>query len=475
MPSTTRILAVTAVLALGACRTVGPDFTPPADPTQTSYRMAGDPAAPRLTLDPADRAAGPWWNALGSPALDRTIREALTSSPTLAEANANIERAQALEAAARGERQVQANADAAARRQRINTSSFGFTGFPSPTRNYYEVGLTVSYDLDLFGGGRRNVEAAQADVDRQARTADAAYLTLTGNVALTALQIATLNAQIDAIQAVVADDRRMIDMIHRAQAAGGEASSATSAGETQLAQDLALIPPIERQRSQARHHLALLVGKSPADFTAPDFALSNFVLPRQMPVDLPSSLVRRRPDILAAEAELHAATARIGVARAAEFPDVRLSANLAQTALSPGDLFSYTATGWNLGAGLTAPLLNGHRLRAERQAAEAEARACLARYQGTVLRAFVQVSDVLSDLAHDEAEIAALQRTVEAAQGNLRDREAAYRLGGGPLLDVVDGQRQVSRARIALVQAQGRRLSDVVQLYTVTAADWRPT
>jgi outer membrane protein TolC len=194
-----------------------------------------------------------------------------------------------------------------------------------------------------------------------------------------------------------------------------------------------------------------------------------------MPVDLPSSLVRRRPDILAAEAELHAATARIGVARAAEFPDVRLSANLAQTALSPGDLFSYTATGWNLGAGLTAPLLNGHRLRAERQAAEAEARACLARYQGTVLRAFVQVSDVLSDLAHDEAEIAALQRTVEAAQGNLRDREAAYRLGGGPLLDVVDGQRQVSRARIALVQAQGRRLSDVVQLYTVTAADWRPT
>jgi NodT family efflux transporter outer membrane factor (OMF) lipoprotein len=192
-----------------------------------------------------------------------------------------------------------------------------------------------------------------------------------------------------------------------------------------------------------------------------------------VPLSLPSELVRRRPDILAAEAELHAATAEIGVAVANQYPSINLSANLTQSAIQPQNLFNYSASGWSLLAGVTAPIFHGGTLKAERKVAEAEARASLARYQQTVLRAFVQVSDVLSALGTDQASIEALQRAAAAADVSARDAQTAYRLGGGTLLQVVDAQRTLSRTRRALVEAQGQRNADIVQLYAATAADWR--
>jgi NodT family efflux transporter outer membrane factor (OMF) lipoprotein len=435
--------------------------------------MAGDPAAARIALGAAERAPGLWWNALGSPELDSAIRQALDGNPSLAEANATLQRLEEEANAERGNRAVQAGYTADASRRRINTTTFGISGFPSPTRSIFSVGGTVSYDLDLWGGGRRAVEAAEARVQRQARLGDAAYLTLTGNVALQAVRIAALRAQIATIESVIADDRRMIAMVDAAERAGGQPASASTAGETQLAQDLALLPPLQRELSQARHQMALLVGRAPADWTAPDFSLAGFTLPAQVPVTLPSTLVRNRPDILAAEAELHAATAQIGVARAAQFPNISLSASLTQTALNPGDLFGYSASGWNIGPSIAGPLLNGGRLAAQRRAAEAEARASMARYQGTVLRAFVQVSDLLSNLAHDDEAIAAYRRASAAAESNLTDARAAYRLGGGTLLAVIDAQRSVNRSRRDLAIAQGQRLSDLVELYVALGSSVR--
>ena len=192
-----------------------------------------------------------------------------------------------------------------------------------------------------------------------------------------------------------------------------------------------------------------------------------------MPVSLPSELVRRRPDIVAAEAELHAATAEIGVAVANQYPNIRLSADLTQAAIQPGDIFNYASSGWNLLSGVTAPIFPGGTLTAERQVAAAAARAALARYQQTVLRAFVQVSDVLSALGTDQASIESLKRANAAADASARDAQTAYRLGGGTLLQVVDTQRSVSRVRRALVQAQAQRYADLVELYGATAADWR--
>jgi NodT family efflux transporter outer membrane factor (OMF) lipoprotein len=261
-------------------------------------------------------------------------------------------------------------------------------------------------------------------------------------------------------------------MVAKAQAAGGEAPAATESVQAQLAEDEALLPPLERDLAMARHQLALLSGKSPAEWTAPDFDLAGLTAPAEIPVSLPSALVRRRPDILAAEAELHAATAAIGVAVAAQYPDLSLSANLTQAAIKPEQIFNSGASGWSLLAGVTAPIFDGGVRKAQRQAAEAEARASLARYQQTVLRAFVQVSDVLAALGADQRQVAAQTRARDTAQKSVANAQAAYRLGGGTLMDLVDAQRQLSRARRGLAQAQGQAFEDRVQLYAATAADW---
>jgi NodT family efflux transporter outer membrane factor (OMF) lipoprotein len=486
MPLSTRslrLLAATAsALALTACAAVGPNFkTPegPKGPAAGGYAMAGDAVAPGVRLSPDARAAGPWWQAFGSPELDGAIRQALADSPTIAEARATLEKAQADARATRGAQFVQLDANASAERERINLQAFGFSGFPglppisNPTINLYQIGGSVSYDLDLFGGKRRATEQANARADSAARQADAAYLTLSGNMAMQAMRIASLRGQMAAVQEIVADDQRVIDIIRKAEAAGGQAHSAVSGGVAQLAEDQALLPPLQRDLDAARHQMALLAGKSPAEWTAPDFDLAKLTAPAEVPVSLPSQLVRNRPDILAAEADLHAATAAIGVAVANQYPDIKLSAVLTQEAIKPGDMFSAGASAWTLLGGVTAPIFHGGTLKAERRAAEADARISLARYQQTVLRAFVQVSDVLSNLGTDQTAIESLRAAESAAQASATDAQNALRLGGGPMMDVVQAQRTLSRARRAVVEAQGRRYSDLVELYAATAADWR--
>jgi NodT family efflux transporter outer membrane factor (OMF) lipoprotein len=478
-----RLLAVSAsALALTACAAVGPNFRAPQGPkgaAAAGYAMAGDAVAPGVRLSPDARAAGPWWQAFGSPELDGAIRQALADSPSVAEARATLEKAQAQARATRGAQFPQVDANAAAERERINLAAFGFQGFPglppiqSPTINLYQIGGSVSYDLDLFGGRRRATEEDNAKADAAARQADAAYLSLSGNMAMQAMTIASLRGQIAAVKEIVADDRRVIDMVRKAEAAGGEAHSALSGGVAQLAEDEALLPPLQRQLDAARHQMALLAGKSPAEWTAPDFDLARFTAPKDVPISLPSQLIRNRPDILAAEADLHAATAAVGVAVANQYPNIRLSAALTQESVKPGNLFNADSAAWNVLGGLTAPIFNGGTLKAQRRVAEADARISLARYEQTVLRAFVQVSDVLSDLGTDQQAIASLQVANQAAEAGAQDARNALRLGGGPLVNVVQAQRTLSRARRALVEAQGRRMSDLVELYAATAADWR--
>jgi NodT family efflux transporter outer membrane factor (OMF) lipoprotein len=465
--------ALAAAAALGACTTVGPNFKTPAAPTAPGYAMAGDARDGAVVLTAEARSMGPWWRALGSARLDAVMDEALADNQTVAKALATLDKARAEADSARGNAGPKVDATASAQRERINIAAFGISGFPNPTINLISVGAQVSYDLDIFGGNRRRIETAAAAQQAEGRRADAAYLALTGNVAMQAVRIAQIRDQIAAVNAIIADDRRNLDIIHAAQAAGGEAPAASTGGEAQLAADQALLPPLAQSLSQARHALAELVGKSPAEWTAPDFAVGEFTAPAQIPVALPSALVRHRPDILAAEADLHADTARIGVATANLYPDIKLAASWAQSALTPGGLFGYGATGWSLGPSLTAPIFHSGALKADKRAAEAQARASLAQYRQTVLTAFVQVSDVMSALAHDDEAIGALSTAQAVAEAALRDARAAYSLGGGPLSAIDNAQVQVDRARLQLVEARGRRLLDVIQLFAATASDWR--
>jgi NodT family efflux transporter outer membrane factor (OMF) lipoprotein len=456
-----------------SCKAVGPDFQRPAPPATAGYLMPGDAASPIAQLSPDARVAGAWWKGFGSPQLDAVMTEALAGNQTVAEANASLQRLRQLAIATHGAQLPQVDLNAMTEAERINIASLGFSGFPNPTLGLYQIGGNVSYDADLFGGLRRNTEAARATAEAQARQADAAYLTLTGQVAMAALQIATTRAQIAAAERAVADDNRLIDVIHKAEGAGGEAPSATVSVRSQQAQDEALLPPLRAQLAQARHQLAQLVGQAPADWTAPQFDLAGFASPAAVPVSLPSQLVRRRPDILAAEASLHVATARVGVASAALYPDIKLTANIEQTAIPPANLFTYGASGWTLAAGLTQPLFHGGTLRANKRAAIADAEAAYARYRGTVLSAFTQVADVMAAISQDDDEITALQHAEAAAASALHDDEAAFNLGGGPLLPVLDDERNLELSRRALAMQQGKRLADIAQLYVATAADWR--
>jgi NodT family efflux transporter outer membrane factor (OMF) lipoprotein len=469
VPRTTWI--VVAAAAISGC-VVGPRFTPPAPPAAKAYAGAGDKAPPEAMLT-ADAPAGPWWKALGSPALDDVMARALAHNQTVAAAQATLEKA-------RDEAQRQKAAlyptvtlNASYQRERINIASLGFSGFPSPTLGLYSIGPSVSYDLDLFGGQRRRLEAARARAQGEAFRASAAYLTLTGDVALEAVRIAGLRAQIDAVRAVTDDDRKSIDIVLEAEKAGGEPVSAGLGGRLQLEQDLALLPPLEQQLAEARHALALLVDEAPSEWSPPEFAVEDFATKPSIPVAIPSALVRRRPDIAAAEADLHADTALIGAQTARLYPDIRLVATVTQQAVNPDVLTSTTASAYNFGPELSMPLFDGGAIRADRRAAQAQARADLARYRQTVIGAFVQVSNVLSALAQDEDHLTALARAETTARASLEEAREGYRIGGTPLANVVIADRRWREATLAKVQAIGQRLADIVALYGATAADWR--
>jgi len=467
------IAALMAATALAGCKTVGPNFQSPAAPTTLGYLMQGDAANGFAQLSPDQRPAGAWWKSFGSADLDRVMDQALAGNQTVAAADASLERLRQEAAATRGAQQPQVGVNAGIQGERINIASLGFAGFPNPTLGLYSIGGTVSYDADLFGGLRRNSEAAAAKAENQARMADAAYLTLTGQVAMASVQIATVRAEIHAAQQAIDEDEKVIKLVHEAEDVGGEPSAATDSPRAQLAEDEAVLPPLRQQLAQARHQLAQLVGQAPADWTAPDFDLASFTAPAEVPVSLPSSLVRRRPDILAAEANVHVAVAQLGVATAALYPDLKLNANITQTAIPPANLLTYGASGWQLAAGLTQPIWDGGTLKANKRAAQAAANEALIRYHGTVVAAFTQVADVMSAITQDDAELDALAKSEAVAESALRDDQNAFRLGGGALLPILDDERRLQVARRNTAAAQGRRIADIAQLYVATAADWR--
>jgi NodT family efflux transporter outer membrane factor (OMF) lipoprotein len=463
-----------AAVALSGC-VAGPNFTRPAAPGTDGYAMKGDAPAPADVMLGAP-ATGPWWRAFGSADLDRTMDLALAGNPTLTVADANLRQARQALSAARGGLYPEVDANAGLERERLNLASFGFSNFPgistNPMFNLYSVGATASYALPTAGETKRTIEGAAARAEAQRHQADAAALTLTGQVATQAATIAALRAEIATDEAILVDDQQNLDLARKAYQVGGAPQGQRVSAQSQLAADQTYLPPLRQQLAVARHALALLVGKAPADWAAPDFDLADLKAPASIPVSLPSSLVRRRPDILAAEAQLHAATADIGVATAKLYPSLNLTGSLTQSALTLDKIFNYGSTGYGLGLGLTQPIFDGGRLRAQRQETIAARAAALATYQETVLRAFGQVADLMQALAHDDEAIAAQTRAMNSAAANLNLVRMGYSEGGLSLLPLVDAERQYNLARRQLVAQQAQRYLDVIQLFIATGADW---
>ena len=470
--------AMTAAAGTLCACAVGPNFKRPVPPAVQGYASALDDVSTDERIALGGQVTAAWWSAFRSPALDGLMRQALADSPSLRSTDAMLAQARSELAIARGHQLPQADATLGLERQRLDFETLGLNpgNFPgvdnNPEFSFYSVGATVSYALDVFGEQRRNTESARARVEAQRRQLDAAYLTLTGQIASQAAAIAAANAQIATVDAILGEDQRDIALVRTAQRVGGVAEEARVNADAQSAADAALRPPLEQQLAQARHALALLVGQAPAGYTAPNFQIADLHFPEAIPVSLPSELVRQRPDILQAEAEWHAATAQIGVQTAKLYPNISLTAALTQSSLIPGTFFDAASTAYTLGAGLTQPLFHGGQLRAQRQEAVDQARGRAADYEEVVLRAFTQVADELAALAHDDRAIAAQKRALASAQATLRLDQIAYRDGGQGLLPVVDAQRQVNVARYRLTAAAAQRYLDAIQLFVATSRGW---
>jgi NodT family efflux transporter outer membrane factor (OMF) lipoprotein len=318
-----------------------------------------------------------------------------------------------------------------------------------------------------MGGIARSVEQRKALAQYQQSEVEAAYLSLTGNVALQAMIIASTRSQLQAVSELLSEDQDNLNLVRMAFHNGSVSKTDVLTAESQLSSDETLLPPLYHQLGVARNALAVLVGQAPADWSPPDFELREMKLPRELPVSLPSELVHRRPDILAAEAQLHAATAAVGIATANLYPQVTLTASGGQQALpaTAWRLFDRSGTAWSLISGLTAPIFDGGTLRADRRAAIDELHASAERYQQTVLESFGQVADVLDALSQDAGTLAAQTHALVAAQSSLELSRQSYGAGNSGILQVLDAQRQLQQAQLGFVRAQAQQYLDTTQLF----------
>jgi NodT family efflux transporter outer membrane factor (OMF) lipoprotein len=452
-------------LLLSAC-TLGPDFHAPDAPKVTDYKSTGDQGAPadqRVAL--GKTIAEDWWAGFRSPALDAMIRQALAGNLDAEAARQRMAEAEEQVNAAEGALLPQVSLGATAGRQKYGKSLFGPLNIAIPPFTYYTVGPTVSVPLDIFGGQRRTVEERQAFLDYQRHELDASYQSLTAHVATEALSLAAARAEISTVQAIIADDQRNVDLVQSAITTGSGTRVQLVNAQSQLAEDKALLPDLRQQEAVARHALAILTGKMPAEWAAPQFTLTDFTLPDELPVSLPSELVHQRPDILAAEAQLHVASAAIGVATANLYPNLNLTATVTQQALTPGGLFDSANNAWGLAANLTQPIFDGGRLSAEKRAAVDNYQAELAGYRQTVLTAFGDVADRLQALANDADRVTAETEAEETAAQALDLARKSYAAGNSGILDVIDVQRRHGQAQLNLARARAQRLMDTAELY----------
>ncbi|HEY3808555.1 MAG TPA: efflux transporter outer membrane subunit [Steroidobacteraceae bacterium] len=433
----------------------GPDFVTPAAPSASRYTAGAVNAGTAVEPDA-------WWSLLNSSQLDALIREALADNRTLAAARSTLAEARALSDAAQAGRYPRADLDAGVGRQKYGAAFLGPEHLPPFT--YYSIGPAVTYTFDFAGGVHRTIEQQRALAEVQQHEVQAAALSLSGNVAMQVLAIAGARAQIDNLQALLEDDRRDLKLVQDAFTDGAATRVDVVNAQSQLANDEALLPPLRRDLSSAANALAVLVGRTPDAAPAADFALDQFQPPEHLPLSLPSELAHRRPDIQAAEARLHAATAAVGVASANLYPQISLTATGSLQANQLRDLFEASSAAGGLTGSLTQPLFDNGALRAKKQAAIDAMHAVRANYEQVVLSAFGQVADALDALAHDQELLASEHSAVSVAADNLDLTRESYSAGNSGVLQVLEAQRQNQQARVGLVRAESQRLQDTVQL-----------
>ncbi len=468
-----------ALAALGGCA-VGPDFVAPAAPVSADYAPSGSKLAATDSAPVPDGEAqkflrgrdipGDWWKVFHSTQLDKLVADAIAANPSLQAAQATLWQAQELLYAQAGVLLPNLDANGQATRQQFSPATFGIAGSPS-IFNLFQTTVNISYSPDLFGGKRRQIEASEAQADYQRFELEATYLTLTSNVVTAAIQEFSLRGQIQATEEIIKAESDQLDLIRQKFDLGSVAKTDVLAQESELAQAQASLPPLQKQLAQQRHLLQALTGRFPNQ-EVPALELTTLRLPVNLPVSLPSRLVEQRPDIRAAEAQLHQASAQIGVAVANRLPQINLTGDYGSAALAPASLFTPGSIIWSIGASATQPILHGGTLLHEQRAAEAAYEAAAAQYRTTVLASFQNVADVLRALQTDATALKAQDKATRAASDSLDLTASQYTRGTIPYLNLLNAQRTYQQARLSLVQAQAARLADTAALYQALGGGW---
>jgi NodT family efflux transporter outer membrane factor (OMF) lipoprotein len=412
-----------------------------------------------------------WWTAFGSPELTRRVVMALAHSPTVASAQAALLRAQEGVVAAGGS--LYPTVDVAGGFQRVkNGPVLGSSGLTTYT--VYSASLNVGYKLDLFGGTRHGIEAAQAAADVRQWLLVGTYLSLASNVTIATIQEGSLRAQVQAGDEVVGLLQEQTETARRQVEIGTRAQADLLALKAQVATAQATLPPLRKQLEAVRNQLAVYLGRFPAEADLATVPLDALTLPRDLPVSLPSRLVRQRPDVQAAESMLRGAAAQVGVATAQLLPQITLGGAVGPQSSSSQDLLRSGNLAWSLGLNLLQPVFHGGALRAQKRAAQAGLDQAVADYKATVLAAFANVADALDALQFDAQAESAQADGEQAAARSLELVKAQYRIGSASYLQLLDATRQWTQARTGLIRSRAARLSDTAALYAALGGGWAP-
>jgi len=472
-----QMVAIALAVLIAGCA-AGPDFVAPAAPSVQRYTaqvLDGEAAQPGHTqrLAAGQEVPARWWTSFGSEPLNALVAAALAANPDLQAAQAALQAARENAAAQQGLWWPDATLHVSPTRQRVADTLSSPTAAGANLYSLHTAQLNVGYSPDVFGGVRRQVEAAGAQVDVVRYQGDAAHLTLAANVVLAAISEAALRAQLDVTRELADLARRQLDATRAMQRAGQVGSADVAAQEAELAQVEAGVPPLEKQVAQQRNLLAVLGGRMPADgagAAALDF--DSLALADTLPVSVPARLVEHRPDIRAAEAQLHAASAQVGVARAARLPNIALTATLGSSALDAGTLFKSGAGFWSIGADLVQPLFKGGALRHQQRAAEAAYTQASFQYRSVVLTAFQNVADALHAVDADARALRSADAAEQAARRSLGIAQRQWQLGALAYPAVLLAQQSWQQASVALIAARAARYADTVALFQALGGGW---
>jgi len=463
------------LLALTGCA-VGPDFVRPDPPAvdryvpeeQTLIIVPVNGQAQHFALD-AEVVAN-WWRLFKSPKLDALVQEAISHNQSLQAAQASLQRSQENLRAGYGIFYPQVDLAAGLSRQRFSAARFGSPA--SSIFNLLTMSTTVSYALDVFGGQRRAVEGLGAQRDFQHYTVLAAYLTLSGNIVNTVIARAAYAAQIAATRKLIEIQQEQIAIAETQVQAGIVAYASVVDLKAKLAALQATLAPLEQKLSQTEHLLSTLTGHAPGERMLAQVDLDEITLPADLPVSLPSKLVRQRPDILAAEATVHENSANIGIATAELLPSFTLSGTYGQNTRNLADVFMSSGNFWSVGANIVAPLFHGGTSWLHRKAAIAAYQQSLANYKQTALDALAQVADILLALEHDAEALRSYAQQLDLTQESVHLAQTNYQAGLVNYSYVLSIQSQFFQAKLAYLQVQAQRLQDTAALFVALGGGW---